>query len=408
MTSASTSSETGTWSTPSPTHAASPVALRSPEMSGGLPEKRPPALAEKGWLHGRSPGKEQIIIIHQAALQQITEHSNSDRRVELGGALLGQAYKCQNRIYVEIEAALAAVSGDHGPIHFTFTADSWAQLHHDRATNYPHLDIVGWFHTHPNLGVFYSGDDVVVHSAAFTLPWHVGLVIDPVRREASFFGWSGDELTPVDGFYELLEVQSKPVIDWRVVPASVWSETYEERLAAERSTGGPYAPTPYKRQGATPGRLGLIVGTLGLLLGFFLLAGWVAPLTRQVNQLENLALTLADQALTANVAACPDPRLRILSPTANGVVPAGGELEVIGTVDHPDAFRYRVEVRPAGTELWSLVNARRSGTSLGTLAIWDTAPHQPTAYEMRLTAVDRNNIRLTNSATCLITMTLLP
>ena len=89
----------------------------------------------------------------------------------------------------EVKAALPAVSSDHGPVHFTFSADSWARLHRDRTAHYAQLDIIGWFHTHPGLGVFYSSDDVVVHTAAFTLPWHVGLVVDPLGNHASYFGW---------------------------------------------------------------------------------------------------------------------------------------------------------------------------------------------------------------------------
>lgn len=394
MTSASISSE------PAPV-----VDLQKPEVSG-LPERQPPNLAEKGLLHGRSPANQQIIIMRQDALRQVVEHSHSNKRVELGGALLGQVYRYQNQIYVEIMAALPAVSGSHGPIHFTFNADSWTQLQRDRTEQYPKLDIIGWFHTHPGLGVFYSGDDVVVHSAAFTLPWHVGLVVDPIRNEASFFGWHKGELAPSAGFYELLD-GPEPVVDWQMVRTSVWTETYEEHLAAEQGLS-PYADSSVTDWPPKQQNWGLIAGALGLLLSFFLLVGWVVPLTRQVNQLEALTLTLADRTLADNVAACPDPNLRILSPAAGSSVRVGSEVEVIGTAVYPEAYRYRVEVRPVGADLWSLVGDKRADTSLGTIVTWDTIPHQPATYEMRLTAVDRNNIRLTNSATCLITLELQP
>lgn len=379
------------------------IDLPTPQETG-LPERRPPNLAERGWLHGRSPANQQIIIMHQDALRQVVEHSHSDRRVELGGALLGQAYRYQSQIYVEIMAALPAVSGSHGPIHFTFNADSWTQLQRDRAERYPKLDIVGWFHTHPGLGVFYSGDDVVVHSAAFTLPWHVGLVVDPIRNEASFFGWIKGQLAPSAGFYELLDTP-EPVVDWQMVRTSVWQETCEEHLAA----GQELAPYSHGDMAySTSQNWGLIVGALGLLLGFFLLVGWVVPLTRQVNQLEALTLTLADQTLTENVAACPDPSLRILSPAVGSSVRVGDEVAVVGTAVHPEAYRYRVEVRPAGADLWSLVGDKRADTSLGTIATWDTTLHQPATYEMRLTAVDRNNIRLAHTEMCLIEIMLVP
>ena len=89
-------------------------------------------------------------------------------------------------------------------------------------------------------------------------------------------------------------------------------------------------------------------------------------------------------------------------------VRVGDEVNVVGTAVYPEAYRYQVEVRPVGADLWSLAGDKRADTSLGTIATWNTTLHQPATYEMRLTAVDRNNIRLTNSAMCLITLELKP
>lgn len=381
----------------------------------GLPERPWPPLSEKCVLHGTEPAAGQVqVIVGQAALQQIAAHSDSNLRSELGGALLGHAYRHKSTVFVHVTAALPAVSGDHGPIHFTFSADSWSQLQRDRAEQYPDLAIVGWFHTHPGLGVFYSGDDVVVHSAAFTLPWHVGLVVDPVRQEACFFGWTGGSLQPFDGFYEWTGEQNTSVVNWRVVRTAVWHSADEYGPGLE---SWPQSHVPGRRVYA-PGSqwpalsppltwLGLASGALGLLLAFFLLVGWVLPLTRQVNYLQSTVLTLAEGG-AGNAAACPDPDLRLLTPATGQVVAAGSRVEMIGTAGITGAARYRVEVRPAGTETWTLINARRGDVSLGLLAQWDTTPHAPALYEVRLIAVDRNNVRLANTPPCLIAVEVQP
>jgi proteasome lid subunit RPN8/RPN11 len=373
-----------------------------------LPQKQPPVLDEQAVLHGAAPGG-VIVITGQAALAQIDAHSRSNLRTELGGALLGRAYRHDGAVYVSVEAAVPAVSADHGPVHFTFNADTWSQLRRDRDEKYPNLEIVGWFHTHPNLGVFYSGDDVVVHSAAFTLPWHVGLVVDPARGEACFFGWESGELVPFSGFYELLDAQETPYVNWRVVRTSVWTDASEAELAqSQRSYGEQttvYAPTALKPS-FNPG-IGLIVGSLGLLLALFMLLGWVLPLSREVDRLESVLLVMADEALAeTNAAACPDPRLRILTPVLNDGFRVGAKIEVIGTASHPDAARYQIEERPLGSDTWVLLNTVRRSTKLGKLAAWDTTPHLPGVYELRITAVDRNNIRLPNSAGCEIAVEL--
>jgi proteasome lid subunit RPN8/RPN11 len=370
-----------------------------------LPRQQPP-LADSCWLHGRPPGRGQVsVIVSQAALNQILSHGRSDLQSELGGALLGKAYRHEERIFVTVDAALPAVSHDHGPVHFKFTADSWAQLHQDKAASFPDLEIVGWFHTHPDLGVFYSGDDVVVHSAAFTLPWHVGLVFDPIRDEACFFGWVDGRLAAYEGFYEKHENQTESAVPWQVVPGSVWEESYQSSAAT--TTGHVYSPRPALPSVMTP--LGLIVGTIGLLLGFFLLVGWVIPLNRQIDRLEDVVLILADEALaTEQLAACPDSRLRILTPLSGSNVRIGHELTVVGTAEYPSAARYRVEVRSVGGAEWALVNSRGKATSLGQLAKWDTTPYSALPYEMRLTAVDRNNVILAGSPTCAIQLVLVP
>lgn len=394
MTSASTSSKTAV---------PPPAAPPRPEISQ-LGRKQPPDLTAAAHLHGREPGPAQVqVIVGQAALQQIDSHGRSNLTSELGGALLGRAYQFQERLYVEIKAALPVVSADHGPVHFTFNADSWRQLSQDREQYYPNLEIVGWFHTHPNLGVFYSADDVVVHSAAFTLPWQVGLVVDPAREEACFFAWEGGELAPLPGFYELLDSQQTPFARWRVVRTSVWQTTSEAELAG-RAPAGMAQPTVYAPRAAqssfNPG-ISLIVGSLGLLLSFFLLVGWVVPLTQEVRRLESVVLALADEALAeSNAAACPDARLRILTPLWGQRFLVGSRLEVLGTASFPEAARYQLATRPLSGETWTLLQTINRDATFGQLARWDTTGFAPGEYALRLTAVDRNNLRLPNSPTC--------
>jgi proteasome lid subunit RPN8/RPN11 len=369
-----------------------------------LPQQSPPDLVQACILHGRSPGAAHVtVIMRQEALRQVADHSLSDLHCELGGALLGKPYQHNGRLYVEVEAALPAVTADHGPVHFTFTADAWAQLNRDRAARHPQLDIVGWFHTHPDLGIFYSSDDVVVHSAAFTQPWHVGLVVDPVSREMAFFGWSDGALAAYPGFYELRDQQPTPVIPWRAVRAEVWDHPYEYEAPAADGRRVHLAPAAWPSLGAVRPYAGFLLSGLGFLLAFFLLVAGVLPLTARVNQLETALLTLADEALAAsNAAGCPDARVRLLSPLSGQRVVTGTAVALLGTADFPGAARYQVHARPVGGESWTLVGVRRWSTSLGRLAVWDTTPLAPAIYELRLTAVDRNNIRLGAASICTI------
>lgn len=236
--------------------------------------EQPPA-AQKQWHGGPITDGTVQVVLRQEAIAQIAAHSDSNLEAEVGGALLGQVYERDGRYRVEIEAALPAVSQDHGPVHFTFTADAWSQLHRDKEKHYPDLQIVGWFHTHPDLGVFFSADDVVVHSAAFVMPWHVALVVDPLREGCCFFGWGGQngkEILPLPGFYERLDRQAESTLPWEAVKPQNWASAGELLQQARRAIQ-PFTPSPGYQPMLPPISpwWGATLGGLALLISLFLL-----------------------------------------------------------------------------------------------------------------------------------------
>ncbi|MCB9008193.1 MAG: Mov34/MPN/PAD-1 family protein [Ardenticatenaceae bacterium] len=362
-------------------------------------------------LHGQLPAANQVVVSHrQQAIRQIRAHSISNLRSELGGVLLGHAYRDGGKLLVEVIAALPARNDDHGPIHFTFTADAWSQIHHERAQKFPDLEIVGWFHTHPGLGVFYSSDDVVVHTAAFTLPWHVGLVVDPLGNEASYFGWQDGQLAPIGGYFEQLDEQETPVAPWRVAKTEVWATRTTEQFYAsyESAEGeGGFFPATFNQERPFALSNTATLAILGFVLGFFLLFGWVVALNRQINSLESVITSLADET-SINAVSCGNPQLRILAPVAQSQIAAGQDVPIFGTAVHPEAARYQIEYRLAGGESWELAGVQRRQTALGLLVNWDTSELFPGLYDLRLKAVDRQNISLPGTPSCQIAVELTP
>ncbi len=266
MTSTSTFSDEETPGAPTTEPVAATAPLK-PGVEAERPRGRPP-LQSACVLYGELPGEgEPRVVISQSALRQIEAHCLSNTGVEVGGALLGYAYTHNAQLFVEVKAAIPALSPDQGPVHFTFTADVWVQLHHDRAA-YPDLDIVGWFHTHPDLGVFFSADDSVVQAAAFTQPWQVALVVDPLRREACFFGWVAEELWALPGFYEMLgpdSAESVPSVDWAVASHSGLNETPLPARVAVHHADAAWPPiSPWV--GVFLGGLSLILSLITLIL----------------------------------------------------------------------------------------------------------------------------------------------
>jgi proteasome lid subunit RPN8/RPN11 len=57
--------------------------------------------------------------------------------------------------------------------------------------------VVGWYHSHPNLGVFFSGTDRKTQRDFFNQSHSLGLVVDPIRlQEKWFIGPDSIELRP--------------------------------------------------------------------------------------------------------------------------------------------------------------------------------------------------------------------
>ena len=83
-----------------------------------LPIRTPPDLDETCLWHGQTVNEGEVVVIFsQLALRQIAAHSNSNLDYEVGGAMLGRVFRSNGQAYVEVRAAIPAVTEDHGPVH---------------------------------------------------------------------------------------------------------------------------------------------------------------------------------------------------------------------------------------------------------------------------------------------------
>lgn len=56
----------------------------------------------------------------------------------------------------------------------------------------PGSGVVGWYHTHPGMGLFLSDADIRTHRVLFGRPWQVAWVFDPGCWTGAFFARAGD------------------------------------------------------------------------------------------------------------------------------------------------------------------------------------------------------------------------
>jgi proteasome lid subunit RPN8/RPN11 len=136
------------------------------------------------------------IRVCEEALRKARSHAASSLDQEVGGLCIGAARRSgPNSLWtVEITDTFVAEHTLNHRASITFTPDTWSAAHRVVEQNYAGqgLGLVGWYHTHPGFGVFLSaGYDLFIHENFFNQPWHVALVIDPLRQQEGFFVWDG-------------------------------------------------------------------------------------------------------------------------------------------------------------------------------------------------------------------------
>ena len=175
------------------------VAYREP-----LKARRPDLDPKLACIAYRLPGHEDMpIFLDKKPADAIERHSLRDTSVELGGILLGK--ECLDEVdgkpFVWITEALEAKHYENTQASFTYTHDSWGEITRERDEKYPDLDIVGWYHTHPDFGIFLSSHDLFIHHNFFDQPLQVAYVVDPIRQDRGFFFWRDGRMVQTGGFW---------------------------------------------------------------------------------------------------------------------------------------------------------------------------------------------------------------
>jgi len=141
------------------------------------------------------------VFVAEKVMRAIESLAVRDQDREVGGVLLGGFYQSGKRSFVEITGFIEAKETDATQVSVTFTHETWQQIMSEHAQRGDGTRIVGWYHSHPGLGVFLSDEDTFVHSSFFSNSWQVALVVDPIKRDWGCFQWKEDSLPRTEGFY---------------------------------------------------------------------------------------------------------------------------------------------------------------------------------------------------------------
>ena len=205
-----------------------------------------------------SPQADFRVAFAEPVHRGINAHAGEETSVEICGVLVGSWAQDANGPYAVIEQFIRCNAATQKFAEVTFTHESWAHINQEMDTKYQNLRIIGWYHSHPNFGIFLSDRDCFIQENFFSGPGQVAFVVDPVRKLEGLFEWRKGKPVPmhhywVGGRVQVGEVQPAP-------PPSLM-------MTAASAEGPSSGSVPDSWTFALTLLLGLCMGLMGYLWG---------------------------------------------------------------------------------------------------------------------------------------------
>jgi proteasome lid subunit RPN8/RPN11 len=166
--------------------------MRWTEQAAELPLQPLTALATRlpgidALLDELEPADGLVIAVDDAAADDVLRHLGSHGE-ERGGLLLGEVYAdgatvCGSRV-VYVTQAIAATEFASSGVSLRMASGVWEEA---RSRLRSAELVVGWYHSHPGLGAFFSHTDRRTQRGFFPHAYSVGWVLDPWGGESAWF-----------------------------------------------------------------------------------------------------------------------------------------------------------------------------------------------------------------------------
>ena len=150
----------------------SALRTRAPALSPGAPS---------------TPGL--LVIVTDDVREEVLRHLRCSQD-EQGGLLVGEVFAADESLSVAasravlVSQAIPALDFSSSGISLRMESGVWERA---RLALGPRKLIVGWYHSHPGLGAFFSATDRRTQAAFFPHPYSVGWVLDPELDDEAFF-----------------------------------------------------------------------------------------------------------------------------------------------------------------------------------------------------------------------------
>ena len=170
-------------------------------------------LADRDLPKGTFPGEGRNdfrISVGDSVHKEIQKHAKEKKDVEICGVLVGKWGRDDKGPFVAITASIRGEAATSKFAEVTFTHDTWSKINAEMDKSYAGYNIVGWYHTHPDFGIFLSDRDRFIHENFFSEPGQVAYVVDPIRDIEGFFIWQGGKPVPAPFYWTGEKMRTAP------------------------------------------------------------------------------------------------------------------------------------------------------------------------------------------------------
>lgn len=130
------------------------------------------------------------VFINRAARKQMVQHAlEIGKGTECGGFLLGRRGFDKEGNFLLVDSTLRAQETLESATSLTFTHETWTVLDKELSNIEPKPKIIGWYHTHPGMGVFYSAQDRFIQEHFFAGEEYLGIVLDGGCEKMGIYQW---------------------------------------------------------------------------------------------------------------------------------------------------------------------------------------------------------------------------
>lgn len=164
------------WVDRSPVWEPQPVSRLDPTLALRLGRHLEPAARQADSL--------PVVAVAEAVLAAAMSHVRASPN-EQGGLLIGETFALpEGQLLLHVSESVAAVDFESSAMSLRMGSRVWSQA---RERLLGGRLIIGWYHSHPDLGAFFSSTDRRTQSAFFAHDYSLGWVIDPIRGEQAWY-----------------------------------------------------------------------------------------------------------------------------------------------------------------------------------------------------------------------------